>query len=434
VRRRLPPALQDRDFALLWSAFLTMGFPAQMIAVGVGWQVYAIRRNPLDLGLIGLAEFVPLPLLALPAGQLADRLSRRLIVVLSLALDVGVAAALLVVTVAGAHQLWPFLALAATTGVSGAFGSPALRALATELVPTELLPSATALRSVAGQTAVVTGPALGGILFAVRPELVYAVAAGLFGVTLLSVLAVRQRGIVERLAGEAPPGLASLVAGVRFVLRTRILLGAIALDLFAVLFGGAVALLPVFARSILHTGPVGLGVLRSATAVGALAAALLLTRRPLRTPAGPTLLVVVATFGLTIVVFGLSKWFPLSVAALAVGGFADMISVNIRSTTVALVTPNELRGRVNAVEMVFISASNELGAFESGLMASLLGTVASVVAGGAATMAIAASWLRFFPALSRMGRLEDLRPEEPTVDRTSRFRHELDDARFASRD
>ena len=403
--------LRDRDFALVWAGFLTMGFPAQMVAVAVGWQVYAIRRNPLDLGLIGLAEFVPLPLLALPAGQLADRLSRRLITVASLALDVVVAGLLLVVTLAGARQLWPFLVLAGVTGISGAFGSPALRALATELVPVELMPSATALRSVAGQTAVVTGPAVGGLLFAVRPELVYAVAAGLFGVSLACVLAVRRRGAVEALAGEVAPALASLVAGVRFVLRTRLLLGAIGLDLFAVLFGGAVALLPVFARPILHSGPVGLGVLRSATAVGALAAALVLTRRPLRTPAGPTLLVVVAVFGACMVVFGLSRWFPLSVAALAIGGFADMISVNIRSTTVALVTPNELRGRVNAVEMVFISASNELGAFESGVMASLLGTVTSVVAGGAATIAIAASWTRFFPALSKMGRLADLRPE-----------------------
>src|SRR5436305_2940798 len=301
-----------------------MRFAENMIAVAVGWQVYAIRRNPLDLGLIGLAEFVPLPVLALPAGQFADRVSRRAIVLASLALDIAVAGALLAVTVAGARQLWPFLALAATTGVSGAFGSPALRALATELVAVELLPSATALRSVAGQTAVVTGPAVGGVLFAVRPELVYGVAAALFGVALLSVLAVRRRGVVERLAGDAAPGFGALVAGVQFVLRTRILLGAIALDLFAVLFGGAVALLPVFARSILDVGPVGLGVLRTAPAVGALAAAVILARRPLRRPAGPTLLLVVAIFGVAIVVFGLSQWFPLSLVALGVSGFADM--------------------------------------------------------------------------------------------------------------
>jgi hypothetical protein len=211
--------------------------------------------------------------------------------------------------------------------------------------------------------------------------------------------------------GEPAPRFESLVAGVRFVLRTRMLLGAIALDLFAVLFGGATALLPVFARSILHVGPVGLGVLRTAPAVGALAAAVILARRPLQRRAGPTLLAVVGIFGVCMVVFGFSRWLPLSLVALAIAGFVDMFSVNIRLTTVALVTPNELRGRVNAVEMVFVSASNELGAFESGVVASLVGTVAAVVAGGAATIAIALSWTRLFPALSRMGRLEDLQPE-----------------------
>jgi hypothetical protein len=205
--------------------------------------------------------------------------------------------------------------------------------------------------------------------------------------------------------------VAGLVAGVRFVLRTRMLLGAIALDLFAVLFGGAIALAPVFARTILHVGPVGLGVLRSAPAVGALAAAVLLARRPLRQRAGPTMLVVVAIFGVCTIVFGLSRWFPLSIAAFVVAGFVDLISVNIRSTTVALVTPNELRGRVNAVEMVFISASNELGAFESGVAAAVLGTVTAVVAGGVATIVVALSWTRLFPSLARLGRLEDLRPE-----------------------
>jgi hypothetical protein len=225
------------------------------------------------------------------------------------------------------------------------------------------------------------------------------------------MLALRRRSSVSEAVGDGPPGLESLIAGVRFVLRTRMLLGAIALDLFAVLFGGATALLPVYARSILHVGPVGLGILRTAPAVGALVAAVILARRPLRFPAGPTLIAVVAVFGASMVVFGVSRWLPVSLVALAVGGFVDMISVNIRSTTVALITPNELRGRVNAVEMVFISASNELGAFESGAIASLVGTVTAVVAGGAATIAIALSWTRLFPALSRMGRLEDLRPE-----------------------
>jgi MFS family permease len=408
VRRRLPPALHVREFALLWAAVLSMRFAEAMVAVAVGWQVYAIHRNPLDLGLIGLAEFLPLPLLALPAGHLSDRFPRRTIGALAIALNVAIVVALLVVTLEGARQLWPFLLLAASSGVAAVVGSPALSALTPEVVPIELVPGAVALRSVANQMAVVVGPAVGGLLFALRPEVVYLVAAVLLTCALAAVLGLQHRPAVVL---DRSPGIDELVAGVRFVLRTRILLGAIALDLFAVLFGGAVALLPVFARTILDVGPVGLGVLRAAPAVGALTAAVLLARRPLRRPAGPTLLIVVALFGGSIVVFGLSKWFPLSLVALAISGFVDMISVNIRSTTAALVTPNELRGRVLAVEWVFISASNELGAFESGFAASLLGTVTAVVAGGAATIAIAVAWVRFFPSLARLGRLEDLRPE-----------------------
>jgi MFS family permease len=397
-----------REFAFLWTAILAMRFSEAMVAVAVGWQVYDVHRNPLDLGLVGLAEFLPLPLLALPAGHLSDRFPRRTVGAAAIALNVAIVAGLLVVTLAGADQLWPFLALAAASGVAAVVGSPALSALTPELVPAELVPGAVALRSVAGQIAIVVGPAVGGLLFALRPEVVYIVGAVLLSCALSATLALQHRPAVVT---ERSPGWSELAAGVRFVLRTKILLGAIALDLFAVLFGGAVALLPVFAREILDVGPVGLGVLRTAPAVGALAAAVILARRPLRRPAGPTLLVVVALFGASMIVFGLSKWFPLSLAALAVGGFVDMISVNIRSTTAALVTPNELRGRVLAVEWVFISASNELGAFESGFAASLLGTVTAVVAGGAATIGIALAWFRAFPSLARMGRLEDLRPE-----------------------
>jgi hypothetical protein len=410
--RALPPALRHRDFAFLWVALVTMGLAGQMAAVAVGWQVYSISRDPLHLGLVGLAEFLPLPLLAIPAGALADRVSRRLVLAAALVLDGIVALLLVVVTTAGATELWPFLSLALTSGVAGAIGSPAARALPPTLVPTELLAGALAIRSVGAQAAVVTGPALGGLLFALRPQLVYATAAVLFGVALVSALAIRRRdAAVVRVAGADPaPRASSLLAGVRFVRRTPILFGAILLDLFAVLFGGAVALLPLFAQDILHTGPVGLGVLRSAPAVGAVIAGIILTRRPLRGPAGRRLLVVVAVFGASMVVFGLSRWFGVSLVALAVSGFADMFSMNIRSTAVALATPDELRGRVNAVEMVFISASNELGAFESGVAAALVGAVPAVVVGGIATIAIAAVWPRFFPELARIGRLEDLRP------------------------
>ncbi len=402
--------LRRRDYALFSTANLLRTLPTQMIAVAVGWQVYAIHRRPFDLGLIGLAEFVPLLVLALPAGQLADRISRRLVFALSIALSAATAALLLVVTLAGAERLWPFLALAALSGAASGLGNPASRALPPELVGADLLASAMAVRSVAAQIGVVGGPAIGGLLFAVDPVLVYAVAVGFLLVALACALALHRLGGWTPQPGTAP-GLESLLGGIRFLRRSRVVLGAIALDLFAVLFGGAVALLPVFARSILHTGPAGLGLLRSAPAVGALAAGLLLTHRPLRRRAGPLLLGVVGVFGASIVVFGLSRSLPLSLAALAVGGFADMVSVTIRSTTVALATPDELRGRVNAVEGVFISASNELGAFESGVAAALVGTVPAVVAGGALTIGLAVVWPRLFPDLSRLDRLEQLGPE-----------------------
>jgi MFS family permease len=409
MRRRLPPALQIRSFSLLWTALLTNGLASQMLAVAIGWQVYAIRRNPLDLGLVGLMEFVPLPLLALPAGQIADRLPRRAVTAGAYMLNIAIAILLLVVTIGGATRLWPFLAIAAVSGVANVIGNPAARALTPELVPHELLPGALALRSVAGQIGVIAGPALGGIIFAVEPVAVYATAAGLLTLSLVAILAMQP--VARSLVTTEPPSWDSLVAGVRFIFGARMLLGAIGLDLFGVLLGDSIALAPVFARSILHVGPVGLGLLRTAPAVGALASAVLLARRPLHTPAGRTLLVVVGTFGVSMIVFGLSKSLPLSLAALCVSGFVDMISVNIRQTAVTMLTPPHLQGRVSAVEWVFISASNELGAFESGALARLIGTVPAVVAGGGAMIGVAAGWSRAFPALARMGKLADLRPE-----------------------
>ncbi len=408
MKGRLPPALQQREFALLWTSSLTTGLASQMLAVAIGWQVYSVHRNPLDLGLVGLAEFVPLPILALPAGQLADRVSRRAVSATAIVVHVAIAAALLTITLRGAHALWPFLAVAVLAGVASAIGNPALRALTPEIVPLDLLQGALALRSVAGQIGIVAGPAIGGIVFAVDPVAVYASAAALFLVSLAAILGLRPR--TAPLADQPPPDWESLVAGVRFILRTRMLLGAISLDLVAVLLGDSIALAPVFARTILDVGPIGLGALRTAPSVGALAAGVILARRPLKTRAGPTLLLVVAVFGAAMIVFGVSRWLPLSLAALAVSGFADMISMNIRATTLAVVTPMELQGRVNAVEWVFIGASNELGAFESGLVASLFGTVTAVVAGGAVMIGVAATWPRLFPELARMGPLEDLQP------------------------
>jgi hypothetical protein len=276
------------------------------------------------------------------------------------------------------------------------------------LVDRPLLPSALALRSVANQAATVAGPALGGLLFAAAPEATYGVAFGLFALALAGAAAMRLRP--EAAAGAQAAPLQALMGGIHFIGRTQVLLGAILLDLFAVLFGGAVALLPVFAQSILHTGPVGLGVLRSAPAAGAVIAGVMLVRRPLAGRAGPTLIAVVSIFGACMIVFGLSRNFELSLAALAISGAADMFSVNIRTTTATLVTPGWLRGRVGAVESVFVGASNQLGAFESGSAAALLGTVPAVVAGGAVTIAIALAWTRLFPALASLDRMADLRP------------------------
>jgi predicted MFS family arabinose efflux permease len=408
VRQRLPPALRVRGFRLLWTALLTNGFATQMMVVAIGWQVYSIRHRPLDLGLVGLAEFLPLPLLALPAGQLADRVSRRTVAAAAAGLQVGIALLLLAITAAGPHSIWPFLGVGLLAGVTSAIGTPAQRSLTPELVPSELLAGAIALRSVASQIGVVAGPAVGGLIFAIEPLAVYAVA----GVMLVAAGAATLRlpRTVSR-RSEARIDRDSLVAGIRFITGTRVVFGAILLDLVAVLFGDAIALAPVFAKTILEGGPVVLGLLRAAPSVGALLAGLLITRRPLQFRAGRTLLLVVATFGAATIVFGLSRSLPLSLAMLAITGFVDMISMNIRATTVTMLTPSSLQGRVSAVEWVFISASNELGAFESGVMASLLGATRAVVLGGALMIGFAGSWRRFFPALSRLGRLDELEPE-----------------------
>jgi MFS family permease len=409
--KRLGPALGERDFALLWLALLGMVLSTQMLDVAIGWQVYTNHRSALDLGLIGLAEFIPMFVLALPAGQLADRMPRRLVFCASLLLSAAAAGGLVALSISRVTAVLPFLALALAAGAASAVGTPAARALPPTLVPSALLESAMTLRSIAIQFGAVAGPALGGLLYPLSAGLVYAVAAGMCIAAAGCVVAIAHTSAADDApATGAAPGLASVLGGIRFVRHTQVLFGAILLDLLAVLFGGAVALLPLFARSILHVGPVGLGVLRSAPSVGALLAAALLTRRPLGGGAGRKLLVAVGVFGASMVAFGFSRSFVLSLAALALSGFVDMFSMNIRSTTVALATPDHLRGRVLAVEMVFISASNQLGAFESGLAAFVLGAVPAVVAGGALTVAIALCWSRLFPALAGVDRLRDLHP------------------------
>ena len=408
MRRRLPQVLRVRDYALSLGSSITYGFGREMVFVAVGWQVYDISRNPFHLGLVGLAEFLPLLLLALPAGAIADRLPRKLIYGGSLAVDAAITLFLLLVSLSGADQLWPFLALSFASGCAAALGNPAIRSMTPTLVPLELLPNAIALRSTTFQGVVVVGPAVGGLLFALGPEVVYVTGAVLMLVAVAFVVPMQPREVEGAAFDVGGSRLTALLAGLRFVRRTPVLLGAISLDLVAVLFGGAVALLPVFARDVLDVGPVGLGVLRSAPAVGAVLAGIMLTRRPLQGMAGRKLLIVVGVFGASMVVFGLSHSFPLSLVALAVSGFADMISMNIRSMITALATPDALRGRVNAVEMVFISASNELGAFESGAAAALVGAVPAVVIGGSLTVLCALVWPKLFPRMAGIDRLESL--------------------------
>ncbi len=405
----------ERDFRLWWVSVLLMWVSLQMLEVAIGWEVYAQHGSALDLGWIGLAEFVPMFLLALPAGQLADRAPRRVVFAGSLLIGAGVGVGLALVSGSGTTAVAPYLALAVGAGTSMALGTPAARALPPTLVAPELLQSAMTLRSIATQTGQVLGPALGGLLYGVSPSLVYLLAGGACVAAAGFVIAMRPAGAADVPApadeGEHDDAdLHSVLEGLRFVRHTQILLGAILLDLLAVLFGGAVALLPIFARSILHVGAAGLGVLRAAPAIGALLAAVVITRRPIAGRAGRLLLTVVFLYGASMVVFGLSRSFPLSLLALGVSGFVDLYSMNIRSTTVALATPDRLRGRVNAVEMVFISASNQLGYFESGVAAALVGTIPAVVGGGVMTMLIAISWRRLFPALADVDRLETLRP------------------------
>jgi MFS family permease len=409
--------MEVRDFRHWFCASFGMSTALQMLEVIIGWSVYQHQQSALDLGWIGLAEFLPLFILALPAGQIADRYPRKFVLASANVLGVAVSLGLVAITAAGVHAALPYLAFAVGAGVVMAIGQPAARAMPPTLVERELIPSAMTLRSFSAQGAQVLGPALGGLVYGFSPSLVYALAACSCAFAVLAALSIGpgiQHPDADADAVPAPRQAAdvrSVLEGLRFVRRTQMILGAILLDLLAVLFGGAVALLPIFADHILHVGATGLGILRAGPAIGAVLAAVYLTRRPLMARAGRTLLIVVGLFGACMVVFGLSHNVVLSFAALAVSGYVDFYSMNIRGTTVALATPDALRGRVGAVETVFISASNQLGAFESGLSASLVGTVPAVVGGGCMTILIALSWIRLFPALDQVDRMNEIQPQ-----------------------
>ena len=396
------------DYMRMWGARLASTAAQQMLMVAVGWQMYELTHSAWDLGLVGLYQFVPALMFTLVAGHAADRMHRGRIIAACLVAQAVVALVLLAATAGWAQAgSWLgrdlLLGLSVVLGLARAFQMPAQQALAPLLVPAPLLPRATAFNSAGTEVAVIGGPALGGLVFVAGAGAVYGVCLSLLLLAAVLALRLRYRHVAP---AHEPVTLASVSAGLTFVWRSKLLLGGVSLDLFAVLLGGATALLPMFAKDILQVGPWGLGLLRAAPAVGALLMSLVLTRWSIERGVGHKLLAAVAVYGLCMLAFGLSTSFMLSLLVLAISGAADMVSVVIRMTLVQLETPDEMRGRVSAVNSIFIGASNQLGEFESGATAAWLGPVGSVVLGGVGTLLVAAAWLRLFPALAHRDRMQ----------------------------
>jgi MFS family permease len=399
--------LRDHSaYTQFWCARVLSSAAFQVNAVAVGWLVYARTGSALDLGLVGLAQFLPVLLLTLPAGHVADRLDRRGILRVCQWVEATVSALLALGSVGyWSGTAWIYIAVI-LLGAARAFESPAMSALLPGLVPASLFGRATALSASANQAATIVGPALGGLIYAAAAAAPYALSAGCFA--LAGALSGR-----IRLAQKPPPRAAatwaSVFSGLIFIWRRPAILGCITLDLFAVLLGGATALLPVFAGGILHTGPWGLGLLRSAPAIGALVMSMALARVRMNHAAGAKMFAAVIVFGLATIVFAVSTQITLSLLALIVMGAADTVSVVVRASLVQLGTPDDMRGRVSAVNFLFIGTSNQLGEFESGVTAALLGTVPAVIAGGVGTVLVALIWMWLFPALRRVQSLEEAR-------------------------
>ncbi|MDP1632335.1 MAG: MFS transporter [Caulobacter sp.] len=401
--------LGQRDFVLFWLSRWTAVLGVQVQSVALGWHVYDLARETMDVkraafmvSMIGLVSFVPVLLLALPAGETADRHNRRGILLLCYAAEIAIAALLAVAAFAGWASIPMLLMTAAAFGAARAFFAPANTALGPMLVPRALLPRAIAWQSLAWQTASIGGPALGGILVAISPGLSYSVAVAFYLIAAATVLMIKTNA-----QPQVQPGSRwdLMKEGLAYVWNNKIVFGAISLDLFAVILGGATALLPVFARDVLHVGAEGFGLLRAGPAIGAAAVAIWLASNPIRKNAGAIMFASVALFGIGTIVFGLSKLMWLSIAALILLGAADMISVFIRQTLVQLVTPDHMRGRVATVSSLFIGASNELGEFESGVVARFFGPVAAAVFGGVGALIVTGTWARLFPDLRKVDRL-----------------------------
>ena len=396
---------RERDLPIYLVARFLTEIAALAQSVAIGWTVYLRSHTALSLGLVGLAQFVPMMLLMLPAGELCDRLNPRRILAAGLVIQALCAAALFALAQGATTPLWPLYPVLMLSGAARALAEPAEQALLPFLVPAERLPRAIAWSSSLWQLAVIAGPAFGGVAYALGAAGVYGMCAAAFLAAALAVMTVAGRRTAPARSATLAERLALVAEGLRFVRSEPILLGAISLDLVAVLLGGATALLPIYARDILHVGPIGLGVLRSVPAVGACATALYQVRHPPARAVGLKLFAAVAAFGVATLVFALSTSLALSLAALAAVGATDMVSVNIRASLMQLATPDALRGRVSAVNMLFIGTSSELGAFESGLLAALIGAVPAVVVGGFGALIAAGLWMRLFPALRRADRL-----------------------------
>ncbi|MFN9163210.1 MAG: MFS transporter [Alphaproteobacteria bacterium] len=380
----------------------------QVLSAAVAWRVYELTRDPWSLGLVGLAQFVPMFALTLYAGDVADRYSRRVILAISYMVEALCAGLFMVVTWAGITDPNVYFAILVLFGSARAFSAPASQSFLPQIVPADLLPRAISISSSAMQVAVISGPALGGAALLLGADFAFGLSLALFAMVGCVIFAIR----IERPRTAPPSGslLERVAEGIVYVRRRRELFGAISLDLFAVLLGGATALLPFFANEILHVGPLGFGLLKAAPAIGAAAMSFWLTAYPIGRHAGMKMFACVGIFGIATIIFGLSGNFWLSFAALIVLGASDMVSVNVRHALTQLATPDHMRGRVSAVSMLFIGASNELGEFESGLTAAWWGTVPAVIVGGIGTLGIVAAWAWMFPELRKVDRLTDLKP------------------------
>lgn len=396
-------AFRHRAFLRFWVARFLATFSTQIVSVAVGWQIYDLTRDPFDLGLVGVIQFAPALLLVLVTGVVADRFGRRLIMALSAFLEALCALALLVLSIRGLAGPIPIFAVLAAFGIARAFFGPASASLVANLVPAEDFANAVAWNSSAWQMATIVGPVAGGLLYGVSSEAAYGTAMIFMLVSSLLVISIPRPA--QRTETDKPT-LDTLFAGFRYIWGEKIVLGAISLDLFAVLLSGAVALLPVYARDILELGPWGLGLLRAAPGIGAIFVAIWLAGHPLRDHAGLIMFFFVAMFGVFTAIFGVSTVPWLSIFVLAMIGATDMVSVYVRETLIQLWTPDEVRGRVNAVNGVFVGASNELGEFRAGTMAALIGTVPAVVFGGVGAVAVAGLWAFLFPELRKVRHLE----------------------------